>query len=260
MTENKLINLYLPYPECGERRVRVFVPAHEEGERLPVIYMTDGQNLFDEESCIWGCWHTREAVAEAMRNGDGGAVIVGIDHGGKRRDNELTPSSIGEVVHAEDMVNFTRAEGEIFAAFLMNTVKPAIESQFPVLIGRAHTAVCGSSSGGLESLFIALEYPESFSMAGVFSPATLLYSAESVRRWLLSKMTEQPPYLYFYTGCGDDLEQRIFASVEETYDTLVEIGYPGDCLNEIVVLEYAHHEKAWAEIFRDFLHTFLCLR
>ncbi len=62
MIEEKIFELYLPYPDKDDRRVRVYVPAHKDSEKLPVIYMTDGQNLFDEQTATRGCWHTREAV------------------------------------------------------------------------------------------------------------------------------------------------------------------------------------------------------
>ena len=58
----ELIRLELPYFDRGSAIVRVYVPEHKKGEKLPVIYMTDGQSVFDEESNPLGCWHTREAV------------------------------------------------------------------------------------------------------------------------------------------------------------------------------------------------------
>ena len=62
MKNEELVKLSFNYPEGQSRTVRVFVPEHEDGETLPVIYMTDGQNLFDEESSSFGSWHTREAA------------------------------------------------------------------------------------------------------------------------------------------------------------------------------------------------------
>ncbi len=252
----ELFDLFLPYPEKGERRVRVYVPEHKEGETFPVIYMTDGQNLFDEETGTWGCWFTREAVEAERRLSGKAAVIVGIHNDNHWRDNELTPDSIGELVDTADMHDFTAPEGEIFDSFVMDVVKPYIEKNFPVKMGRENTAFCGSSSGGLQSFFTALSHPESFSAAGVFSPAFLLYSGDDMRRWVLSKLCDDLPYLYIYTGAGDELEQRIFQSTEAVYDMLTEC-YPYDLLNEVILFENCHNEKAWAEIFPDFLHTFL---
>ena len=252
----ELFEIYLPYPENGDRRVRVYVPEREEGETFPVIYMTDGQNLFDEESSAWGCWFTREAVEAERKNSGKAAVIVGIHNDNHWRDNELTPGSIGELVDTADMYDFTAPEGEIFDSFVTDVVKPYIEANFPVKKGRENTAFCGSSSGGLQSFFTALSHPDSFSAAGVFSPAFLLYSEDDMRRWILSKLSDNLPYLYIYTGAGDELEQRVFQSTEAVYDMLTEC-YPYDLLNEVILFENSHNEKAWAEIFPDFLHTFL---
>lgn len=256
MTEAGLFELWLPYPQKGERRVRVYVPAHAEGERLPVVYMTDGQNLFDRETSNWGCWLTREAV-EAERAASGrAAVIVGIHNDNVWRDNELTPASIGAVICPEKMDNYTASEGEIFDAFVVDTVMPAVEAQFPVLTGRANTAFCGSSSGGLQAFFTALRHPEMFAAAGVFSPAFLLYDSGDMQRWIAAQTREEMPYLYVYTGAGDELEYGIYESVEAVYDMLLAC-YPPEQFNEVVLPENKHHESAWAAVFPDFLHTFL---
>ena len=257
MEKAKLSEFSLPYPGRGDRRIRVYVPAHEEGERLPVIYMTDGQNLFDAQSCTWGCWRTIEAVEESMKNGSSGAVIVGIDHGGRWRDNELTPRSIGTVLHAGEMENCSAPEGEVFDRFAVESVMPYVEAHFPVRTGAKYTAVCGSSSGGLQCFFTGLLHSGLFSMIGAFSPAMMLYSVEDIRAWILSRMADDMPYIYLYSGMADELEERIFACADSTYDILTEIGYPCDRLNEVIMPGYRHNEDAWAEIFRDFLHTFL---
>ena len=77
-----------------------------------------------------------------------------------------------------------------------------------------------------------------------------------MRRWIYSVLKENLPYLYIYTGAGDDLEQRIFQSVEQTYDILTEC-YPPEQLNEVVLFDRMHNEEAWEFVFKDFLHTFL---
>lgn len=257
MHEEKLVELKLPYPEKGNRLVRVYVPEHVDGETFPVIYMTDGQNIFDEESSGFGCWFTREAVRAEMKNGLPGAVIVGIDNGNQWRDNELTPGEIGKVIKASDMKNFTAPEGESFDGFVMNTVKPYVEAHFPIKQGRRYTAFCGSSSGGLQAFYTALKHRDCFAAAGVFSPAFLLYSPEDMKEWIAAQLGGELPYLYLYTGAGDALEQKIFDSVESVYDILTELDYPYDSLNEVIMFENKHHESAWSEIFKDFLHTFL---
>lgn len=256
MIDAKISTAFLPYPEKGDRKIWVYVPKHKEDDKLPVVYMTDGQNLFDEFPTLFGSWGVTGAVEAEIALESKGAIIVGIDNGNVYRDNELTPSSIGEIICGEEMENFTEPEGEIFDSFLIDTVMPFVESNFPVKTGRKHTSICGSSSGGLQAFFSGIEHKNKFAFIGAFSPAFLLYSEESWRKYLLSKITDDMPYLYIYTG-AQDLDALIYPSVEMVYDLLFETGYPLNRLNEVVLFEKGHNEAAWREIFPDFLHTAL---
>ncbi len=256
MTESKLYTVHLPFPEKEDRQVWIYVPKHIKGDRLPVIYMTDGQNLFDKNSTPHGCWEVAEAVENEMKNGAEGAVIVGIDNGNIYRDSELTPKSVGEVQHRDMLNDIFNPQGEIFDGFLMNTVVPFVEGNYPVRTDRQGRAICGSSSGGLMAFFSGIEHSDFFSFIGAFSPAFLCYTENDWRSYILKKIRSEMPYLYIYTGGGDELEQMIFESVEMMYDLLPEVGYPYDMLNEVVLFENEHNEKAWREIFPDFLHTF----
>ena len=96
----ELIRLELPYFDRGSAIVRVYVPEHKKGEKLPVIYMTDGQSVFDEESNPLGCWHTREAVVAEKAASGKSAIIAGIhsDPNPMFRTADLTPASIGKFV------------------------------------------------------------------------------------------------------------------------------------------------------------------
>lgn len=247
----------LDYSDACKKCVWVYVPKHKKGEKLPVVYMADGQNLFDETSTAYGCWGVVQAVENEIKKGSCGAVIVGIDNGNSMRDCELTPKCIGEVQHREMLCDDFVPKGEEFDSFLVNKVLPYVEANFPVRTDRQGRAVCGSSSGGLMSFFSGIEHNTLFGFAGVFSPAFLCYTTDSWREYLLNKISQDMPYLYIYTGNGDEIEQLIFESVELMYDLLTETGYPYDMINEVVLLENRHNEKAWKEIFPDFLHTFL---
>ncbi len=257
MINSALHTVELDYNENEKKRIWIYVPAHKEGERLPVVYMTDGQNLFDEASTAYGSWGVVCAVEAEIKNGSAGAVIVGIDNGNAKRDCELTPDCIGEVQLKELLCDDFVPKGEEFDSFFVNTVLPYVETNFPVRCDKNGRAVCGSSSGGLMSFFSGIEHKTLFGFVGAFSPAFLCYTEDSWRMYLSDKITGGMPYLYIYTGNGDELEQMIFQSVEPMYDLLTEKGYPYDMLNEVVLLENKHNEKAWKEIFPDFLHTFL---
>ena len=255
---SSLTELYLPYPDKGDRLLRVFVPEHEEGERLPVIYMSDGQNLFDKKTSTFGCWRTREAVKAERKLSGKAAVIVGIHCDPTRvgRCNELSPKAIGDPLYPPEDREQLRPEGEVYDGFLFDTVMPAVERDFPVLRGRENTAFCGSSMGGLFAFYTALSHPEVFCAAGVFSPAFLVYSLDDLSRWISSADRSDMPYLYIYSGAGDELERQIFESTESVYDVLLE-HCPPDMLNEVVITDNKHHESAWEPVFRDFLHIFL---
>ncbi len=257
MLKSELAIEMLPYPDKPDRRVWVYLPERGEDEKLPVIYMTDGQNLFDEKATPYGSWGVIEAVENEMKNGLGGAVIVGIDNGNVYRDSELTPKKIGPILHRGYFNDIFKPEGEIFDGFLMNTVKPYVEKNYPVKTGKEHTAICGSSSGGLQSFFTGMEHISSFACIGAFSPAFLVYTAENWTEYLQPKIGGDAPYLYVYSGAGDMLEKMICDSVEMLSPILDELGYPYDKKCEIIMLENKHNETAWREIFPDFLHTAL---
>ncbi len=281
MISEKLYTETFEYIGHPDRRVWVYVPQHEEGELLPVVYMTDGQNLFDEKTDPYGGWKVISAVKNEIKSGSKGAVIVGLDNGNEWRNNDLTPASIGELVTCEteflspmtdemksnllklnlEFANeFSGADGEKFDEFFIGTVVPFVEKNFPVSTQREATAFCGSSSGGLFSFFTALTHNEKFGFAGVFSPAFLLYKEQAVVDFAMSKISEPNlPYLYMYTGAGDMLEEIIGATTNTVYDMLENYGYPFDKLSIVYMPENMHNEIPWAEAFVDFLNSFLFL-
>ena len=153
MVNSELKTFTLPFPnERGERKIWVYIPSHSEDEKLPVIYMTDGQNLFDEESTEYGSWNVISAVENEQNNTGLSAVIVGIDNGNIYRDSELTPKCIGEIQHRDYFNDIFSPEGEVFDSFLTDTVIPYIENNFPAKKNKESVSVCGSSSGGLQAL------------------------------------------------------------------------------------------------------------
>lgn len=258
MVKSELNEVLLPYPIRGSKKIWVYIPEHNENEKLPVIYMTDGQNLFSENATPFGSWGVIGAIENEMKNTGAGAAVVGIDNGSVYRDSELTPESIGEVQHRDLLNDIFTPEGEIFDAFLMNTVIPYVEEHYPVKTDSQSRSVCGSSSGGLQAFFEGVEHGDKFAFVGALSPAFLLYTENDWRNYLAPKMCGASlPYLYIYTGCSGEEEKMIFDSVEMMYDLLIELGYPLESLNEVVLLENEHNERAWKEIFKDFLHTVL---
>lgn len=254
MLPEKLVRMRVPYPGRKARVVRVYVPERKRGEILPVIYMSDGQNLFDKESSGFGCWYVREAVREERKRSGKAAIVVGIHNGDPERMEDLTPESIGQLIpEARDEI---QPRGEAFADFLLHTVMPRIEKRFPVKVGRENTAFCGSSAGGMMAFFLALRYPEVFSYAGVLSPAFLLYSQADLEAWVRSVIQEEKPFLYLSSGSGDPLEKEIFDRFCEMC-VFLDTHWPPEKMVQVVRPEQIHHEDAWEPVFQDFLHMFL---
>lgn len=147
-------------------------------------------------------------------------------------------------------------EGELFDDFVVNTVMPEIEKRFPVQTGREYTAFCGSSSGGLQAYYTVLSHPDKFCLAGVFSPTFPILYTKDVIRWTKETVGDNKPYLYIYSGSNDRMEQEICESTEAVVKAISEF-YPKERLKVNILPEQPHHESAWAEVFKEFLHIFV---
>jgi predicted alpha/beta superfamily hydrolase len=151
-------------PQLGNaRRLLVYLPpTYDEGSRrYPVLYMHDGQNLFDPATSFAGAWDVDETMEAAHAEGLD-AIVVGIPNQGDERLNEYSPFVDPRL---------GGGKGERYVAFLCDTVKPLIDADFRTLPGREHTGVVGSSMGGLISLYAFFRRPEVFGLVGAMSPS-----------------------------------------------------------------------------------------
>ena len=146
------------------RRIWICLPNdYSSGEKTyPVIYMQDGQNLFDQASAFMGEWHIDETML-AMNDTVQQSIIVGIDNGGSTRMEEYS-------YYSNPKYNFD-AQGGNYADFIINNLKPFIDQNFRTQPERESTFIGGSSLGALISAFILIENPEVFSGAMLLSPA-----------------------------------------------------------------------------------------
>lgn len=228
-------------------------------KKYPVIYMTDGQNLFENSSTPHGCWSVAESVRSMQKNLGKSAVIVGIDDSTSNRDSELTPN-IGKVVDVSsvDGGSFNNGTGKYYSDFVVNTVMPYIEKNYNVYADAEHTAVAGSSSGGIESFYIGMEHPDKFGTIGALSPAFGLYDDSTWIKYLKSKNLEgNKPKVYIYNGGSDDLEKFLKEGAVNMVDNLKKVGYKD---KDIVFRLYdkgVHNEKYWRAVFPEFLEFFL---
>ncbi|WP_338766370.1 alpha/beta hydrolase-fold protein [Massilia sp. METH4] len=151
-------------PQLGnERKLRIWLPAgydRDGGKRYPVLYMHDGQNLYDPKTAYSVEWNIDEVVDRLAKGGDMREIIVvGIDNT-PERNAEYTPCC-----------DAWYGGGKVaqYARFVVDSVKPYIDGRYRTLPDQANTAVMGSSFGGLASLYLAQHHPDVFGQAGIVS-------------------------------------------------------------------------------------------
>jgi predicted alpha/beta superfamily hydrolase len=142
-------------------------PTYTPKKRYPVLYMHDGQNLFDPKTGFAGqCW---EMGATADRLIASKAIppliIVGIYNTGMERVNEYTSTPDKTIARGMG------GKAALYGKFVVEEVMPFMEKNYPILRGPEHTGVGGSSLGGLISLWLGLNYPKAFGKLAVFSPS-----------------------------------------------------------------------------------------
>ena len=218
------------------RQLRLYLPAdYQDGaRRYPVIYMFDGQNLFDEATSYAGEWGVDEALDRLVREDGFAAIVVGIDHGGALRFNELIPYF---------NLQFAPNKGAAFVRDLVQGVKPFVDANFRTRPGRADTAVIGSSLGGLAADYAIHAYPQVFGKAGVFSPSYWV----SEQAFDIAAATPLPAgsrvYLYMGGQEGDDAVPLV-----QKMERLLR-RQPGVDATLHVVPEAKHDEAAWRREF-----------
>ncbi len=222
-------------PQLGNTRdILVHLPAsYDQGDRrYPVIYMHDGQNLFDEATSFAGAWRVDEALASLDCEGLE-AIVVGIPNAGDQRCNEYSP-----FVDAQGRGGC----GDAYLRFIGETLKPLIDRDFRTLPDRANTGIIGSSMGGLISLYALFRHPEVFGFAGSMSPS--LWFAN---RAIYPVVAAAPVVgrLYLDTGTAEGAGE--LHDVRRLRALLARKGYlPGEDFLYMEDEGAGHNEAAWA--------------
>jgi predicted alpha/beta superfamily hydrolase len=179
----------------NSRALRIYLPpsyAENPAKRYPVLYMHDGQNLFDAKTASFGVeWGVDETMNRLVAMGAADEVIVvGIDN---------TPDRIPEYTPCCDP-KYGGGKLDAYGAFIVDTVKPYIDRSYRTLPGKDTTAIMGSSLGGIASVAIAQRYPQVFSKAGGVSSSFWWNNGE-----LFKKLPERVPVkFYLDAGTNDD--------------------------------------------------------
>lgn len=248
------------------RKVTVFLPeGYGKGmQRYPVLYMHDGQNLFHREASSYGeIWDVPSAVDRlAAKDPEAGIIVVGIDNGGESRLDEYSPwlcPPLGRRLGGDWHTKRFGGEGDAYCDFLLENLKPLIDTTYRTRPGRESTGVMGSSMGGYISIYLGTKYPDVFSKIGALSPSVGV-EKERLREALLGMDKGLPMKWYLDTGTNEHHNKRKWKFnrkyVEDArmvVDTLKMIGTPDHKVRFVVEEEAIHNEKAWARRFPDAL-------
>ena len=227
----------------GERDVIVALPpvaARAVGRRFRVVYMHDGQNLFDPDTSFAGDWQLGPTLAHHARLGTY-FIVVAVYNGRDRRLAEYTPF--------EDPVSGGGAADD-YLAFLTETLKPLVDARFPTLPGREFTSIAGSSLGGLLSIYAHFRRPDVFGSSAVMSPA--LWFADGAIHQYITDAPAVGGRIYLDVGIEEGPDE--LADVRRLRDQLIARGYRLDDTLRYVEEEGAdHHESRWGGRFREAL-------
>lgn len=217
------------------RRVWIYLPESyaTSKKKYPVLYMQDGQNVFDNATAAYGEWGVDEAMDSLCRD-RAEVIVVAVDHGYEKRISEYSPF---------DTERYGKGEGDAYVDFLANTLVPYINRHYRTKKSAKYTAVAGSSMGGLISLYALLKHPSTFGAAGVFSPA--FWMAPGLKDYAMKRASRAKGRIYFYAG-GQESE-RMVPDMLQVFETLN--AHSKAELKTHIRAEGRHTESVWREEF-----------
>jgi predicted alpha/beta superfamily hydrolase len=228
-----------PFP--GRRRtIRVYLPPQYEdsGEDYPVLYMKDGQNLFDVLTSFAGEWEVDETLNRLYTSHNLKLIVVGVDNGLGNRIQEYTPWA--HPTHGG-------GRGDDYLTFVTETLMPYVESIYRVKKGPEYTGIMGSSLGGLISHYAGLKYPDIFGKIGVFSPS--FWFSDSIYNYVNLINIDQLGQFYLMAGSNESTS--MVSQMEAMVDLLIDQGLKTENIQTKVVPGGMHNENLWRQEFEE---------
>ena len=225
------------------RRVWIYLPEcyNSCAKRFPVLYMHDGQNVFDDATSYSGEWGIDEYL-DSLGMDAKDYIVVAIDNGGNKRLNEYCPYDFSLAgIGAFNQSN--KGEGNEYADFLVKTLKPYIDNNYRTAKDKANTAIAGSSMGGLISLYIVLKYPKVFGAAGIFSPA--FWVAPKIFNDIRTKGRKVNSKIYFYAGKLE--EESMVPDMLKAYEDMSKVSKSK--IRAVIRDDGKHNEATWKKEF-----------
>ena len=224
------------------RRIWLYLPPHyhQTLDSFPVLYMHDGQNLFDNATAFSGEWQVDETLNLLHAQGQPVPIVVGIDNGGAERINEYSPWVNNQ---------YGGGQGHLYMDFIVDYLKPYIDSAYRTLPSAQNTGIMGSSLGGLISFYGGLRHQNVFSKLGIFSPS---YWFSSLSYSYPKSIGLQNPEIKVYQLAGGlEGNGSVAVAIQNMRDTLFSIGIPASQVLNKVVPTGNHNELFWRQEFGE---------
>lgn len=237
----KIIDTAFFIPQLNrKRRVWLYLPKGyaSVGKAYPVLYMHDGQNLFNEKTSFAGEWGVDECLDTLQAKLGKECIVVGIDNGAEKRMNEYSPY---------DLIQFGKGEGNLYIDFIANTLKPFIDGKYRTRKGPDYTYIAGSSMGGLISWYALLQYPNVFGGAGIFSPSFWVSPQVFVDAEKFASI-DTISKMYFYAGSQEDISMVVNMQKIATIMRKKKQFVSRTVVNPLG----KHNETYWRQEFADF--------
>lgn len=234
----------------NERTIRVLLPAGygdaaNKDRRYPVLYLLDGQNVFD--ACLsdvshheWGADETVQRLVAEKKVPP--MIVVGVDHAGMQRAHEYLPYK--DFVGNPDM---DEPAGKQFPDFMAREVLPLVDGQYRTLQGPANTGIGGSSYGGVASLYALLAKPNVFGYGLIESPVLWIGLGQLVRD--TSPLVAMPQRVFIGFGGKESsnavVNRKMVDLVRQVEANFHAAGYDASNLRVVVDADAQHTEAAW---------------
>ncbi|MDQ3697924.1 MAG: alpha/beta hydrolase-fold protein [Gemmatimonadota bacterium] len=225
-----------------ERNVIVHLPPRYDEEplrRYPVLYMHDGQNLFDIHNPIGKEWQVDEAVrALVATRAVEPMIVVGVYNTGEQRIDEFAPTRDRKVRQG--------GRAALYGRMLAEEMKPFIDEIYRTRQDATSTGLAGSSLGGLATLWLGLQYPRTFGRLGVISPS-VWWDRKMLLREVSALGAKPPLRIWLSTGTAEG--RGVLANTRRLRDALIARGWMlGDDLMYYEADGAGHDEHAWRAV------------
>lgn len=246
------------------RSLRIYLPPDYErnNSRYPVIYMQDGQNLFDETTAAYGMiWDVQQTLDELYNEGKiKGIIVVGIDNDPGLRFLEYSPWDNADMQEAMPQVALTNLPGGGgfgYIDYIVNELKPYIDENFRTFKEREFTAIGGSSMGAFIALAAGIKYQNVFSKVAALSSASF-FAEKKLKSLIENTGRRLPMKIYMDVGTKEtsnpevsDFPQIYMESNKEIYEAFKNIGLKDDEIKFEVIEGAIHNEEEWAKRFPE---------